>query len=300
MAPNGESSFEARSIRCVKYGCSQHALALACAQRAALVPDGVGHAEAAEVVDEPRTAQRADVGFRQSVDRSRLGGQVRHRARMAGEVRRFEVDVVRDRLERGVEALAGEDDGERRLGVDHRVPAFDRVELAEDRRRLARRAGRRAQGRTACPSACRASEMAPSMPRIRCATSAYSASWTMRPASGISLALHPVRPPAPVPRLVGAQQGELHALLQLELLRQAGCHRRVMGEHVVQLAIPRGREREPYAQAVQRRSARSQPPQARRLGAHAGRRVVPFAWPSGRCRRRTTWPARGRRCGSPR
>ena len=275
------------------------ALTLAGAQRAALVPDGVGHAEAAEVVDEPCTAQRADVGFRQSVDRSRLGGQVRHRARMAGEVGRFEVDVVRDRLERGVEALAGEDDGERGLGVDHGVPAFDRVELAEDLRRLrAEQGGER-----------RVELLARALPCER--DGAVDAAHPVRHLGVLRelddasrqrdlLALHPVRPPAAVPRLVRAQQGELHSLLQLELLRQAGCHRRVVGEHVVQLAIPRRREREPYAQAVQRRSARSQPPQARRLGAHAGRRVVPFAWPSGRCRRRTTWPARGRRCGSPR
>jgi hypothetical protein len=51
---------------------------------------------------------------------------------MAEEVRRLEVDEVRDRQERGVEAFAPEHDGERRLGLDHRVPRRDRVEVGED------------------------------------------------------------------------------------------------------------------------------------------------------------------------
>jgi len=52
------------------------ALALARAQRSALVPDGVGHAEAAEVVNETRAAERADVTLGEPEDRAGLRRQV--------------------------------------------------------------------------------------------------------------------------------------------------------------------------------------------------------------------------------
>ena len=50
---------------------------------------------------------------------------------MTEKVRRLQIDVIRDRLERGVEALAGEHHDQSGLRLDHRIPAVDRVEIAE-------------------------------------------------------------------------------------------------------------------------------------------------------------------------
>ena len=51
---------------------------------------------------------------------------------MAEGERRLEVDEVRHSEQSGIEALAGQHDGERRLGGDDGVPRSHRVELGED------------------------------------------------------------------------------------------------------------------------------------------------------------------------
>ena len=72
-----------------------HALPLAGAERALLVPDRIRDAEPAEVVDEPRAPQHLRV--RQAQPRARLRDEVGDRSRVAEGVRRLEVDEVGDR-----------------------------------------------------------------------------------------------------------------------------------------------------------------------------------------------------------
>ena len=108
-------------MRSVRYGWIAHALPLAGAERPALVPDRVRDPQPAEVVHEARAAQRAHRALGQPEPRAGLARPgPRPRAAWPSVVRRLQVDEVRDRQQRRVEALAGEHDGERRLGLDHR------------------------------------------------------------------------------------------------------------------------------------------------------------------------------------
>ena len=80
-----------------------HPLPLARSERPALVPDRVRDAEPAEVVHEAGAPERDDLGIAQPELRPGLGGELRDGARMAERVRRFQVDEVGDRQQRGVE-----------------------------------------------------------------------------------------------------------------------------------------------------------------------------------------------------
>src|SRR3954451_20348947 len=95
-----------------------YALELSGAERARLVPDRVRDAQATEIVDEARSAQRAHhVGWQSELFPG-PGRKLGHGRRMTEAVRRFQVDEVRDRQERGIETLAGEHHRKRRLGID--------------------------------------------------------------------------------------------------------------------------------------------------------------------------------------
>ena len=106
-----------------------HALQLARAEWPALVPDRVRDAEPSEIVNETRATQRPQRVVRQPELRPGLGREIGNRLGMAERVRRLQIDEVRDRQERGVELLPGEDDCEGRLGLDHGVPGPDRIEV---------------------------------------------------------------------------------------------------------------------------------------------------------------------------
>ena len=60
------------------------------------------------------------------------GGQLGHGPGVTERVGRLQVDEVGDGQQRGVELVGGQQDGERRLGVDHRLPGSDVVEATED------------------------------------------------------------------------------------------------------------------------------------------------------------------------
>ena len=109
------------------------ALPLAGAERSALVQDRVRDPEPPEAVHESGAAQEPHVrlGQPERVRPPAAASSETARA-VAQEVGRLQVDEVGDRQERGVEALAGEHDGERRLGVDHGIPHPDGVETRED------------------------------------------------------------------------------------------------------------------------------------------------------------------------
>ena len=89
---------------------------------AALVEDRVRDAEPAEAVHQAarRRARTSSSGRPRA--RARFGGELGDAAGMPEEVRRLQVDEVRDRDQRVVEALAVEQDRKRWLGGDRRRP----------------------------------------------------------------------------------------------------------------------------------------------------------------------------------
>ena len=120
-------------MRSVRYGCIR-------TRSHSPAPSGPRLSQIAfETPSRPRSCTRP---ARRSVRTSSVGepepraaasaASSRDRPRVAERVRRLQIDEVRDRQQRRVEPLAREHDGERRLGVDHRVPGLDRVEARED------------------------------------------------------------------------------------------------------------------------------------------------------------------------
>ncbi len=210
-------------------GMHPHPLPLAGAERPGLVPDRVRDSQPAEVVDEPRATQRARLALGQPELRAGRAGELGDGAGMAERVRRLQVDEVRDRQQRGVEPFAREHDGERRLGVDHRVPRPDR--------RRGRRGSSPPSAHTSSASA--GSNCVPA--RLRASVAAAS---TAADAVGDLdelrqlrqprrerhlLALGLAGPAAAVPLLVGAAEGVPHRVRQPELLGQQSAPSRRAG-----------------------------------------------------------------------
>ena len=94
-------------------GLKADALPLAGAERSALVEDRVRDPEPAEPVCQTGATRLSDVRFSQAQPCACLRGKIGNRTRMPQEVRRLQVDEVGDRQERGVEALARQQHGER-------------------------------------------------------------------------------------------------------------------------------------------------------------------------------------------
>ena len=151
-------------------------------------------------------------------------------ARVTERVRRLQVDEVRDREQRRVEALAGEHDRERGLGLRSPHP---RSRPSRGRARIIVRVGaqqrRRASGSNCLPPRLRASAVAASTPPTRCATSTNSASCASRDAIGTSLACELAGPAAPVPLLVRRADRLEHRRRQPELLGERPRERRRAG-----------------------------------------------------------------------
>ena len=104
--------------------------------------------------------------------------------------------------------------------------------------------------------------------------------------------------PSAVPAFVARRQGGDHLDVEPELLAQRPRHRCVPGDHPVQLLATRQHEVETDPQPVQRSAPGAEHPEhAEHVGGGEGLGVV-LARLAGRCRRRTSTPARGRRCGS--
>ena len=188
-------------------------------------------------MDQTGAPQRADLGLGQA---ELLGGG-RHELgdglRVAERVRGLEVDEVRDRAQRGVEAITGQHDRERRLGADHRVPGRDRIQPGQDLVGVAiHDLGERGVELLA-------GALAGELPRRVHAADA------MCDLDVLGQHRHPrcqrhllsaelARPAASVPHLVRAAQRVEHVDRQLELLAQRPRDRGVVGDHVVDLAMP--------------------------------------------------------------
>ena len=298
--PSGASASDWRSIRSVRYGCSRTRSHSPAPSGAGLVPDRVRDAEPAEAVHQPGAAQRAQLSSGGSPSRAPAAAASSATARAwPSDVRRLQVDEVRDRQQRGVEALAREHDGERRLGVDHRVPRADGRRGRRGSRRRRRRRASASAGSNCSPRAlarerarrldARRRGAPPRRTRRACAS---------RDAIGTSSPSSSPGQPRPSQRSYAAPSASTHLVRQPELLAQRARDRGVVGDHVVDLAVARERELEAEPEPVQRRAARSRAG-ASRQRASAGSRARGRTCPtSARCRRRTTWPARGRRCGS--
>ena len=279
-----------------------HALPLAGAERPGLVPDRVRDARAG------RSRARARRGAA-CAPRRRRARAARPAAAASSATAREWPSVYGDfrSTKFAIASSAAsnrsprEHDRERRLGVDHRVPGADRVEAGEDHRRPRRTSERRrAPGRTACRPRLRASALAASTPPTRCATSTYSASCAIRDGDRDrpSPASSPGQP-APVPLLVRRAE-------RLEHRRRAARAARPSARASAACwAIMPSTSRWPE-------SANSSPTRKRCSGGlpgaeqpqHRGRRRARSGTrgrtcrTSARCRRRTTSPARARRCGS--
>ena len=99
---------------------------------AVLVPDGVRHAEPAKVVKQTCSPDCGNVGIGQPPQARRFGGQIRHAARVPGELWRLEVGQIGHRLKYGIELSTVDAPGQTRLGIDYRVPLRRFVEPVQN------------------------------------------------------------------------------------------------------------------------------------------------------------------------
>jgi len=118
-------------------GMKPHPFGLRVAERAGLVPDGVRHAQAAQVVDQPGPPDQRRGRLTQPEHARRLPGQVGHATRMADGVRRLHVGEVGDGLQRGIDVRLGQPHAQGRFRADDRVPAAGLVQAREQSGRLA-------------------------------------------------------------------------------------------------------------------------------------------------------------------
>ena len=251
----------------MRYGCSRTRSHSPGAERPALVPDRVRDAEPAEVVHEPGAAhRRLELG--QPVLDGRARRELGDGVRVTEHVRRLQVDEVRDREQRGVEAPALERDGEYRLGLDHGVPRHDRVEPVEQRGRLG--VDEVAEGRVELAAAPFPHERPRALDAADAVRDLDELAELREPrCERDRLAAELPGPALPVPHLVGRAERVQHVVGQLELLAERAGHRGVVIDHVAHLAVAREQEVEPDPEAVERRAPGSDPTEARRGHAHA-------------------------------
>ena len=201
-----------------------------------------------------------------------------------------------------VELARRQHDGERRLGADHRsqVSAASRPDSSISA--CAVELVRQVAGRTACPAARRTSAFAASTPPTRWATSANSpmAASLRRDRARRRRASSPGQP-LPSHCSYDASSASRRLLREAERLAQPAGHRGVVGDHRAQVAVAGHRELQADPEPVAATLSLPDPSQAepgQRALQHRARRGRTCR-PSGRCRRRTTSPARGRPSGSP-
>jgi hypothetical protein len=83
------------------------------------------------------------------------------------------------------------------------------------------------------------------------------------------------------PRASNRKTSTSRAVNPAGIIGQARGHRGVLSEHGIELAMARAGEREPDAEAMERRIPSTQAAQARRDGAHAARLVPVLSGPQG-------------------
>ena len=233
-------------------GIEANALPLACPERPGLVPDRIRHPEAAEVVDEPGPAQCLLLVGTEAEDAAGGRGELGYRGCMTERVRRLQVNEIRDRKQRAVDLLARELHSEARLGVDDGVPGADRVEPHQQHLPLPRDEIR--QDRIELRSGTVPSERLGRLDTTDPVRDLHELCDLREPRGKRYLvARAPPRPPTPIPGLVGGAEGIQHLLAQAELLTQRPRHRRVVGDHPLEVAAPRDRELEPDTEAEKRR-----------------------------------------------
>ncbi len=208
-------------------------------------------------------------GHRQS-----LGGcrrEVRQSTSMAEEVGRLQVDEVRDGFEGRVEPFVGQNDGERWLDVDHCVPCPDLVQVGEDQIRVGDEQVDEVRIEL------RSALFDGDGPRLRDASDAVSDLDELRELREPRGDRHGVTPevampPFAVPLLVRGRERVEHRLGQTELFAQPASHLRMVGDHVVEIAMPRDRELQPDAEPGEEWMSRAEL-------SHPGGRTAETAYP---------------------
>ena len=105
----------------------------------------------------------------------------------------------------------------------------------------------------------------------------YSATWATREARGTSSPSSSPGQPRPSQRSYAEPIASTTSSEQRELLRHRAGDRGVVGDHPVDLAVPREREREAEPEPVQRRAPGAELPHSRRRHPQAPRVVVVLA-----------------------
>ena len=113
-------------------GLQADAFPLAGAERAGLVEDRVGDAEATEAVHEAGSAKRREIVTRYAERAARFVSEIGDGLAMAEEVRRLQIDEVRDRPQRSLELRVREAHSERGFRGDDCLPGLGRIEARED------------------------------------------------------------------------------------------------------------------------------------------------------------------------
>jgi hypothetical protein len=232
-------------------GLKADALPLAGAEGSALVQDGVRDPEPPEAMHETGSAQKSHVRLGQPQPCTRLRGELGNRPPMPQEVGRLQVDEVGDRPECGVEAVAAQHYGERRLGIDDGIPHSDGVETREDDVALGLDQVGQHRVEVTPPPLARELLRGPYSPH---AVRDLDELGNMRETGGERdpRALELAPPAASVPALVRSAEGRDDLVRQGELLRHGLGDRGVVGDHAVHLAVPGEREFEPEPKSVQR------------------------------------------------
>ena len=192
---------------------------------------------------------------------------------MPEEVRRLQIDEARDREQRLVDALSHEHDGERRLGIDHGAPHAHGVEVRQDH--VALGLDQPGEHRVEVPTTPLAGELPRSVHSPESVRDLDVLGHVRDPRGErdvVSLEL--AGPATAVPALVRSADRLDDLVRERELLRHRAGDRGVVGDHPVDLAVPREREREAEPEPVQRRAPGPELPHSRRRHPQAPRLVV--------------------------
>ena len=275
------------------------ALPLAGSERAGLVPDRVRDAEPPEVVDEPGAAQRAHLAVREA----ELYAGRRLRARrprrawpsVYGDFRSTKFAIASSAVSTWSPESTTASAGSASITASQVPTESSPARIVS----LWSQTICASSGSNCLPLRARATSAAASTPPTRFATSTNSAICASLAASGTLVARELARPAASVPLLVGAAER------RRARRRTARAARRARGP------CRRG-GRSSRSRSLRPESANSSPSRKRCSGGLPAPiiRIVAAAAPTlrirvvvlgrlrPRCRRRTTSPARGRRCGS--
>ena len=249
-----------------------HPLPLAGPERARLVPDRVRDTEPSEAVDQPGPPQAWS-----ELEMTKLCGRPRRqlgdRLGVPEHEGCLEIHERRDRAEGAVDLGAAEHDLQGRLGVDDGVPRRFGVEPRQQPVGIGDHEVTEARVElTPAPFArdlahgFRAPHPVGDLEELR----------ELRDAGreGDRAAPHTLRPSPSVPHLVGGVERAHDRIRQDELLGQRSGHRRVLGDHAVDLAVSRDGELEADPEPMQGRLARAELPEPGSHPADAGELVV--------------------------